>query len=178
MNTLKRLILGLTIPVICLLETPLVLAQPTFQDCLGAIPVCSSTITSSGIITGTGNVPNEINPLTSCLLTGERNDSWYLITIGNSGQLRFSIIPNNLTENYNWAIYDLSSSTCGAIFTNPALEVECNYSAIAGITGANGLPGAQNHPTIPVTAGQYNTTFSCNSICNELWRNQRRCYFF
>ncbi|HEX5003408.1 MAG TPA: PKD domain-containing protein [Bacteroidia bacterium] len=154
MNTLKRLILCLILPVVCALEAPVALAQPTFQDCLGAIPVCSSTVISSGVITGTGNVPNEINPLSSCLLTGERNDSWYLITIGNTGLLQFSVIPNNLTENYNWALYNLTSSTCGAIFTNPALEVECNYSALTGITGANGLPGAQNHPAVPVTAGQ------------------------
>lgn len=131
-----------------------VVAQPTTQDCLGAIPVCGFTLTSSGLITGTGNVPNEINPLNSCLLTGERNDTWYLISVTNTGTLQFSIVPNNPAENLNWALYDLTNSSCSAIFTNPALELACNYSNIPGVTGANGLGGPQNQGPIAVTAGQ------------------------
>jgi gliding motility-associated-like protein len=129
-------------------------AQPTTQDCLGAIPVCGTSVVSSGIITGTGSVTNEINPLNSCLLTGERNDTWYLINVGSNGLLQFSVIPNNLTENYNWAVYNLTNANCSAIFTNPALEIDCNYSNLPGITGANGLPGLQNQGPIPVSAGQ------------------------
>jgi hypothetical protein len=81
-------------------------AQPTTQDCLGAIPVCGTSIVSSGVIIGTGTVTNEINPLNSCLLTGERNDTWYLINVGSNGILNFSVVPNTLTENYNWAVYN------------------------------------------------------------------------
>jgi gliding motility-associated-like protein len=129
-------------------------AQPTTQDCLGAIPVCGTSVISSGLITGTGTVTNEINPLNSCLLTGERNDTWYLINVGSTGLLHFSVVPNNLTENYNWAVYNLTNASCSAIFTNPALEIDCNYSNLPGITGANGLPGLQNQAPIPVSAGQ------------------------
>jgi len=127
---------------------------PTFQDCLGAIPVCLGTYTNGNIITGTGNYPNEINAANSCLLTGERNDAWYIITTGSSGNLAFSIVPNNLAHNYDWAVYNLTSATCADIFTTPALEVTCNYSNTPGATGPNGQPGAQNGPVIAVSAGQ------------------------
>src|SRR5688572_27239224 len=128
--------------------------SPTFQDCLGAIPVCLNSYSTANIITGTGNIPNEINPVNSCLLTGERNDAWYIITTGSSGNLNFSIIPNNPAHNYDWAIYNLTSAVCSDIFSNPSLEVACNYSNSPGTTGANGLAGAQNNPVIAVNAGQ------------------------
>ena len=127
---------------------------PTFQDCLGATPVCLNSYSTANIITGTGNIPNEINPVNSCLLTGERNDAWYIITTSSAGNLNFSIIPNNAAHNYDWAIYNLTSAVCSDIFTNPALEISCNYSSLPGTTGANGLAGAQNNAVIPVNAGQ------------------------
>jgi len=126
----------------------------TFQDCLGATPICLGSYSNGNLITGTGNYPNEINAVNSCLLTGERNDVWYIITTGSAGNLAFSIVPVNAAHNYDWAVYNLTSSVCSDIFTNPALEVSCNYSSLPGTTGANGQAGAQNNPVIPVLAGQ------------------------
>ncbi|MBK9424181.1 MAG: gliding motility-associated C-terminal domain-containing protein [Bacteroidetes bacterium] len=127
---------------------------PNYQDCLGAMPICLSSYANANLVTGTGNIPNEINPATSCLLTGERNDMWYIITTSTSGNLAFSIVPNVATHNYDWAVYNLTSAICSEIFTNPALEVACNYSNTPGTTGPNGLPGAQNGAVIPASAGQ------------------------
>jgi len=133
----------------------LALAQaPTFQDCLGATPICLNSYSTGNVITGTGNIPNEINPVNSCLLLGERNDAWYIITTGSAGNLNFSIVPNNPAHNYDWAVYNLTSAVCSDIFSNPSLEVACNFSNLPGTTGPNGLAGAQNNPVIPVNAGQ------------------------
>ena len=127
---------------------------PNNQDCLGAIPVCQSQYVQNNSFTGTGNVPNEIDNTTSCLASGELNDVWYTFTVQQSGLLNFSISPNQLTDDYDWAVYDLTNATCEDIATNPLLEVSCNYSGASGVTGANGLTGTQNNPPIPVTAGQ------------------------
>jgi gliding motility-associated-like protein len=145
----------LTFTVLLLSTSLRVSAQvPTFQDCLGATPICLGSYVNGNVITGTGNYPNEINAANSCLLTGERNDAWYVIQIGTSGNLNFSIIPNNPAHNYDWALYNLTTATCAEIYTNPSLEVSCNYSNLPGTTGANGLPGAQNNPVVPVIGGQ------------------------
>ena len=43
---------------------------PTEQDCLNAIPVCTSQFVNPISYSGSGNIPNEINTFTSCLNTG------------------------------------------------------------------------------------------------------------
>ncbi len=127
---------------------------PNNQDCLGAIPVCQSQYVQNNSYTGEGNIPNEIDNINSCLASGELNDVWYTFTVQQTGLLNFSITPNQMTDDYDWAVYDLTNASCEDIATNPLLEISCNYSGVSGVTGANGLTGTQNNPPIPVTAGQ------------------------
>ncbi len=143
-----------------------VLSQtPTNQDCLGAIPVCQYTYTQSNSYSGTGNYTDEISTSGcpgSCLLSGEKNDVWYIFTVQTSGNLNFNITPNSSSDDYDWAVYNLTNANCDDIYSNPSLQVSCNYSATPGTTGANGgsslncadaMDGNDN-AVIPVTAGQ------------------------
>lgn len=135
---------------------------PSEQDCPNAIPVCQSSYTQPNSYTGTGNIPNEINSGISCLSSGEKNDVWYTFTVTNSGNLNFLITPNSFTDDYDWAIYNLTNATCADIYTNQALQVSCNYSATSGSTGANGgstlnsqdASGTPFNALIPVTVGE------------------------
>jgi gliding motility-associated-like protein len=135
--------------------------QPTNQDCLNAIPICQSIFSTSLSYSGEGNDSNEINPTISCLLMGEKNDVWYTFTVSTSGNLNFTISPNNPNDDYDWAVFNLTNSICTDILANPSLAVGCNYSpniGCGGATGPNGNTtgpcGAQNGPVIPVVAGQ------------------------
>lgn len=130
-----------------------VAGAPNTQDCLGAINMCQLSISQTQYYAGTGNIPNEINSGPSCLGSGEKNDVWYRFTALSSGTLNFSIIPNNMGDDYDWAVYDLSNAVCSDIYSNAALEIGCNYSGTSGITGPNGLTGAQNGPPINVVSG-------------------------
>lgn len=127
---------------------------PNNQDCQGAIPVCQSSYSQSTSYSGVGNISNEINTSLSCLLSGEKNDVWYQFTVQQSGNLCFSITPNVTTEDYDWALFNLTNANCSDIASNAALQVSCNYSGLSGVTGANGQAGSQNNPCVPVTAGQ------------------------
>lgn len=132
-------------------------AQAPEQDCVGSIPVCQNGYTQQNSYTGSGNEPNEINPNSSCLGGGELNSVWYTMTIQSDGLLNFSITPNDPTDDYDWAVFNLTDATCADIFDNPALEVVCNFAGNTGnggITGPNGLGGAQNEEPIQVYAGQ------------------------
>ncbi len=137
-------------------------AQAPEQDCLNAIPICQNTYTTAISYTGFGNTPGEINPALSCLTSGELNDVWYTFTVQNSGNLSFLLTPTNGTDDYDWAIFNLSNANCSDIATNGALEVSCNYAAFGGPTGPNGgsalnsqgSGGSPFNNTIPVLAGE------------------------
>ena len=70
---------------------------------------------------------------------------WYAFTVKSSGNLCFTINPTNPSADYDWALYNLTNATCEDIFTDPSLEVSCNYQGTPGLTGANGLPGVTNN---------------------------------
>jgi len=127
---------------------------PTNQDCLGAIAICQNIYTESNAYSGTGNYLNEIDTLKSCLKSGEKNDVWYTFTVQTGGSLCFTITPNLSTDDYDWAVYNLSSNSCSDIFSNGSIEVSCNYASDPGATGPNGLAGPQNEACITVTAGE------------------------
>ena len=124
------------------------------QDCINALPVCQNTFVQPNSYQGEGLNPNEIDSGPSCMNSGERNDVWYIFTTQTAGFVGFSITPVNLTDDYDWAVYNLTNNSCADIFTTPSLEISCNWSGASGVTGPNGLPGAQNEPLIPVNAGE------------------------
>lgn len=126
---------------------------PSEQDCFGAIPICQNVYSETDSYVGDGNIPNEIDGGPSCLGGGETNGVWYTFTVQQAGDLCFSITPNDITDDYDWAVYDLTNNPCTDIYSNPALEISCNFSGASGVTGANGLAGGQNNPCVPVAAG-------------------------
>ncbi|MBN2681797.1 MAG: Ig-like domain-containing protein [Bacteroidales bacterium] len=135
---------------------------PNEQDCLGAIPICGDTYYTEESYSGTGNVPNEINGANSCLSGGEINDVWYVFTVQQDGDLMFTLTPNDLSDDYDWAVYNLTTSTCSDIFTDASLEVSCNWSGTAGVTGPDGSTafssqddtGTPFNAAIPVLEGE------------------------
>jgi gliding motility-associated-like protein len=137
---------------------------PTTQDCLGAIPVCNSTYWNLNSYSGQGNYPTEINGSGgTCLASGELNDVWYTFTVLSSGQLSFVIQPNNNSDDYDWALFNLTNANCSDIYGNIGLQVCCNYSGTDGATGmynpanASCSAGGSDEPispTVGVVAGQ------------------------
>jgi len=150
---------------------------PTVQDCLGAIPICQNQYTESSIHYGDGNYHSEINDNISCL-DQEYYSVWYTFTAQTSGYFRFSITPNTYSNDYDWAVFNLTNANCSEIFTNPSLCVSCNsygdYDGNNGSTGANSSlgygnsngPGTENGPAwnsdIPVAAGNTYAMLICN----------------
>ncbi|MEL6656857.1 MAG: gliding motility-associated C-terminal domain-containing protein [Bacteroidota bacterium] len=112
-----------------------VFGQFGIQDCIGAIPVCQDLYTEEESPTGTGNVPNEIIPGETCT-AGEINSIWYVFTANEDGLLGFIITPNNLDDDYDWALFDLTNGDCDDLVAENL--VSCNA---AGGTGCHGQTG-------------------------------------
>ena len=89
-----------------------------------------------------------------------------------------------MTDDYDWAVYNITNSPCSAIATDPSLQVSCNWSSSAGITGPNGGSDTNDEPCIPVNNGEtyvvnvsqfstssngYNIDFSASTA--DMWDN-------
>jgi hypothetical protein len=126
---------------------------PLPGDCLGAYTVCSISFNQTASFNGEGNYLGEVN--SSCVTSGERNNSWYIINVQTPGLFGFNIIPN-CNNDYDWALYNLTNATCADIATDPLLEVGCDFNGStvpAAITGMNDGPNPQDEPRITVAAG-------------------------
>ena len=115
---------------------------PTVQDCLGAIPVCQPVYNTTASYTGHGNVYPEIrnNGLCPLCMDGEKNDVFYVITVQTSGILRFTLTPNNSSNDYDWALFNMTTAGCDQIYNNAStLQVSCNSYGITGTNGPTGI---------------------------------------
>jgi gliding motility-associated-like protein len=132
--------------------------QPTSGDCLGAFPVCALNYNQALSFSGEGQYPNEINAASgsNCLTSGERNNSWYMVTVQTPGTFGFNITPNCDDADYDWTVFNLTNSNCSDIFTDPTIQVACNFAGSTfptAVTGMNGGPNPQDGPLINVNAG-------------------------
>lgn len=124
------------------------------QECPGAISVCQPLYTQPFSYQGFGITQELNNANTGCLLSFERNDVWYVLNITSPGTLAFTITPNTLTNDYDFAVWNVTGQGCQAIY-NGLLPAGCNYSGVSGATGlSNTITGAQWSPALNVLAGQ------------------------
>ena len=136
-------------------------AQKPEQDCINAIPICKSIYSEAYSYVGVGVNAAEINPASSCL-SGEVSSVWYTLTVQTGGKLNFVIIPNDLNDDYDWAVFNLSGKSCASTFSDPSAQVSCNFAAWPGKTGATGATNLTSQPPtglpynaeINVTAGE------------------------
>ncbi|MCF8275524.1 MAG: gliding motility-associated C-terminal domain-containing protein [Flavobacteriales bacterium] len=144
--------------LLCLSTLSVVQAQ---QDCFDAIYVCSSSYTQNVAYSGVG-AEQEVAPATTCLGNGEVNSVWYTFTANTSGNLQFQLAPNNASDDYDFALYNLSNDSCTGILAGTNLPLSCNYSADAGSTGLsnsgsgnnNGSSGSNQNAPVAVQAGE------------------------
>lgn len=89
------------------------------------VPICSST---SLFVPGcSGDGANYEN----------KNPFWYKFTCYTAGTLSFVISPDNMNDDYDWQLYDVTGLSPDAVFTNRNIIVSGNWSATPGNTGAS-----------------------------------------
>lgn len=111
----------------------------TGQDCDDAVQVCYSSFVQNTLTPGFGAAQELAYPAnTSCLASGEQNSNWYIFTVNTSGTLEFEILPNAFTDDYDWAVFNITNSGCAGI-SSGNVEVVCNYSVFPGPTGMSAV---------------------------------------
>jgi gliding motility-associated-like protein len=117
------------------------------QQCNSAIPVCQNNYAQNTSYSGEGS-SQEIPGNSSCLGSQEKNSVWYTFTSQTAGSLNMTI---NSSADYDWALYDITGSSCADIASGATTPVRCNFSATAGNTGlssagTNNSEGASGPP--------------------------------
>lgn len=131
---------------------------PTTADCLGALPICGVNDMQASAPVGSGNY-DDILPSNSCNIS-DNNVVWYTFDIATSGVLNFYLNSVPLTNNYNWALMDITNTSCDDL--SAATLVSCNSFPGSGPTGiSTALGGVGNtnslipyNADISVSAGQ------------------------
>lgn len=129
------------------------------QDCSNALSVCSDA-NSDGLVFGYGKDDFKGFDVSGCLGSGgtsattvEVNSYWFRVKLAESGEFGFTITPNDLSEDWDFAVYG-PNDTCGAL-RDP---VVCNYRGAGGYTGVgldpSGVKTNEYEDWLNVTAGQ------------------------
>jgi len=101
-----------------------------------AFPVCGTNTFSQTTVPLCGNksVPgpcSDTDPIT------DRNPFWYKFKCFTSGTLGFLITPIDLSDDYDWQLWDVTGHNPNDVYTNTSLFVACNWSGESGLTGAS-----------------------------------------
>ncbi|MEO6868760.1 MAG: gliding motility-associated C-terminal domain-containing protein, partial [Ginsengibacter sp.] len=67
-----------------------------------------------------------------------KNPYWYKFTCFVSGTLGFVITPKDLTDDYDWQLYDVTGLDPDQVYTNQSIIVTGNWAGNPGATGASG----------------------------------------
>lgn len=65
------------------------------------------------------------------------NPFWYKFTCFQAGTLGFLITPNNLGDDYDWELYDITGRNADDVYADGSLVVSNNWSGETGLTGAS-----------------------------------------
>lgn len=132
----------LTITIFFVLSTN-IYSQVIGDDCHEATDICD-TVYSLMYLSPIDTLAsaNEINSLNSCLANGEVKGNWYRFAADGPGYLRFNITPNDTTMDFDWALFKMRwDDTCTNIFSDPSLEIACDFSGIGGGFYTTGMSG-------------------------------------
>lgn len=135
---MKRLILFFVLLFIVLIADA--------QDCTTkgqtpqtAFPVCgTNTFSQSNVpICSTNDlyVPGCSGP--GAADYANKNPYWYKFTCYKTGTLGFLITPNDMSDDYDWQLYDVTGLDATQVYTNKNIIVSGNWAGNPGTTGAS-----------------------------------------
>ncbi len=124
------------------------------QDACGALTICGNGFFSPYSYQGIGMVPDM--PTTPCN-GGEGNVMWLRLTITSPGILVFTITPQLVTDDYDFAVINGTGKSCSNLSYSDV--VRCNFNTNNPVTN-NGIVGLSTAPGLP-------TSVAANTIGQE-----------
>lgn len=125
------------------------------QDACDALILCGNSFTSTYSYQGEGLV----NDLTTTQCGGgEGNSMWLRLNIVTGGIIVFTISPINVLDDYDFAIVDVTNTTCSTFTSSDVIR--CNFNNNLGTSNVNGVVGLNTTSTLTsVFAGTTGSSF-------------------
>ena len=102
-----------------------------------AFPVCGSDTFQQAVVpSGHTHAFRCRDASADGALYEDLNPFWYTFTCYSAGSLGFLITPNNLGDDYDWMLYDITNHQPSEVYTNASLIVAGNWAGTYGLTGA------------------------------------------
>ncbi len=101
-----------------------------------AFPVCGTDVFQQNTVPICVNqhIPNNCTTFSNLIF--DKNPYWYKFTCYVSGTLGFVITPNNIGDDYDWEIFDVTGHNPNDVYVDASLIVTYNWSGNTGLTGA------------------------------------------
>lgn len=127
------------------------------QTPASAFPVCGTDVFQQTSVPVCGGTTVTAPGCTNAVLS-DLNPYWYRFTCFTAGTLGFVITPNNIGDDYDWQLFDITGRNPNDVYSVPSLFVACNWSGETGITGAS---NAGNSLIVcATTGGEFRPLFS------------------
>jgi len=133
------------------------------QDACDALLLCGNTFTSTYSYQGIGVVSD----LTNCPCSGgEGNSMWLRLEITTPGIIVFTITPLNGTDDYDFAVVDITGKSCSTFTSSDVIR--CNFnnnqpgSNVGGVVGLNTTSTIQ-FTTAGATGGSFLQQINANA---------------
>src|ERR1700722_9359748 len=137
--TVRKLLIVLWFPLLTTFSLKLRAQSCTTlgQTPATAFPVCGGNkfIQNSVALCDDGSVtvPTPCGPGYTAI-----NPYWYKFTCFSSGTLGLLISPNNVGDDYDWQIWDVTGQDLNTIYTDVNQVIADNWSGVTGNTGTSG----------------------------------------
>jgi gliding motility-associated-like protein len=107
-----------------------------------AFPVCGTSTFSQSSVPQCGGRDLPFNGCGSDPLS-DLNPYWYKFTCFQSGTLGFLITPNDMSDDYDWELYDITGKQPDDVYSISSLVISNNWSGDGGLTGASSAGSSQ-----------------------------------
>jgi hypothetical protein len=110
----------------------------TISDCLGAVNLCESFYFEEQAPLNTGDIGEFTG---TCNQFIEWNSVWYTFTVQSDGNLSFVLTPNDLNDDYDWGLFDITVGGCNGITAQDGSSPEVSCNSWGTLTPPNGTTG-------------------------------------
>lgn len=99
-----------------------------------SFPVCGTDTFFQSTVPACGgkNVPSP-----GCTGLSDLNPFWYRFTCFSTGTFGFVITPNDLADDYDWQLFDITGKDANDVYTDLSMFVACNWAGEPGKTGSS-----------------------------------------